>query len=91
MTRTPSKSTATDSGCLTYTTMTVDIPFTVANVNEVCCQLCPLLQTYSRPQCMRTGELIPDTHGRGYWCPLKPKEKNLIEIADEIRTDYETE
>ena len=50
-----------------YTRLSVDITFPK---DRVCCQLCPLLQTYSRNQCMRTGELIPDTKGVGGWCPL---------------------
>lgn len=41
--------------------------------NAVCCKFCPLLQTYSRNQCMRTGELLPDINGTGMWCPLKTK------------------
>lgn len=32
------------------------------------CDICPLLQTYSRRQCMRTGELIPAWQKRGYCC-----------------------
>lgn len=50
-----------------YTRVSLDVTFPK---DHVCCQLCPLLQTYSRNQCMRTGELIPDIHGIGGWCPL---------------------
>lgn len=50
-----------------YTVGTVDIYFPE---DEVRCALCPLLQTYSRNQCMKTGELIADTRGIGYHCPL---------------------
>jgi len=39
--------------------------------DDVRCQLCPLLQTYSRNQCMLTGELIADTRGIGWRCPLE--------------------
>ena len=56
------------NGTLNYTRATVEIFFPE---NDVRCQLCPLLQTYSRNQCMRTGELIPDARGRGLWCPLE--------------------
>ena len=56
------------NGCVEYTKMSVDIYFPKG---EVKCALCPLLQTYSRNQCMRTGELIPDTRGVGIWCPLR--------------------
>jgi hypothetical protein len=54
-------------GCVEYTKAIVDINFPK---DRVCCKLCVLLQTYSRNQCMRTGELIADTNGVGIWCPL---------------------
>ena len=57
----------TTNGCTKYETAVVDINFQKDNA---CCLFCPLLQTYSRNQCMRTGELIVDTRGRGMWCPL---------------------
>lgn len=44
------------------------------------CKLCPLLQTYSRNQCMLTGELIADTRYRGYHCPLEFEEETNGEI-----------
>lgn len=37
---------------------------------KVCCDLCPLMETYSRKSCRRTGELLVDTRNPGYWCPL---------------------
>ena len=43
---------------------------------EESCRFCPLLQTYSRNQCMLTGELIVDTKGRGYHCPLEWEDEN---------------
>lgn len=55
------------NGCAEYTRTTVDIFF---QKDDVRCKYCPLLQTYSRNQCMRTGELIVDVMGRGMWCPL---------------------
>lgn len=51
-----------------YAHCTVDIFFPNGNV---CCQYCPLLETYARKQCRRTGEYIADDRGTGYWCPLK--------------------
>ena len=67
---------AIKNGCTEYAEAVVDIYFPKGNA---CCKLCPLLQTYSRNQCMRTGELIPDTQGRGIWCPLR----FLREVTDE--------
>ena len=43
----------------------------------VCCDLCPLLETYSRKQCRKTGEYLIDTRTIGYWCPLKVNEEIL--------------
>ena len=39
--------------------------------NEFACRFCPLLETYSRNQCRRTGEYIVDTKGIGWNCPLE--------------------
>jgi hypothetical protein len=41
---------------------------------HVCCDLCPLLETYARKQCRRTGEYLLDTRGIGYECPLQFEE-----------------
>lgn len=38
--------------------------------NHAACRYCPLLETYSRDQCRRTGEYILDRNGIGYDCPL---------------------
>ena len=62
------------NGCTEYTTAYVDINF---QKGEERCKYCPLLQTYSRNQCMRTGELIVDVLGRGIWCPLRFDENDL--------------
>ena len=62
---------ADKSSCTEYTKTFVDIGFPK---DRVCCKLCCLLQTYSRNQCMRTGELIADTNGVGGWCPLVNEE-----------------
>ena len=55
-----------------YAAFTVDIYF---EPEHVCCQYCPLLETYSRNQCRRTGEYIIDPrYVVGNYCPLKVKE-----------------
>lgn len=59
-------------GCTEYTTMTVEIHF---EKGEESCRFCPLLETYARNQCRRTGEYIVDTRGLGRWCPLIEKEE----------------
>ena len=52
-----------------YTKATVDIYF---QPEHVACAYCPLLETYARPQCRRTGEYIIDTRVTvGRYCPLK--------------------
>jgi hypothetical protein len=61
-------SSMTESGVRRYTKATVEIFFP----NEkVCCDLCPLMETYARKQCRRTGEYLLDTRVVGYDCPLK--------------------
>lgn len=54
-----------------YTRATVDIYFPEGHM---ACNLCPLLETYSRNQCRRTGEYILDTRLTGFNCPLKVEE-----------------
>ena len=46
------------------------------------CNLCPLLETYSRRQCRRTGEYLTSGQLRGMDCPL--------EIPGELITDTAT-
>lgn len=58
---------AFESGVRYYTSATVKISFPE---NRVCCQYCPLLETYARKQCRRTGEYIADDRTIGYYCPL---------------------
>lgn len=60
------------SGCTEYIKATVDIFF---EKGHACCKYCPMLQTYSRDQCNRTGEYIIDTRGQGYYCPLRFEEE----------------
>ena len=57
---------ADKSATLTYVKRSVDIYFT----DSVCCARCPLLETYARKQCRKTGEYIVDDRTVGGWCPL---------------------
>lgn len=57
------------NGVLCYTSASVEIHFPEGHV---CCDLCPLMETYARKQCRRTGEYLLDTRVTvGYDCPLK--------------------
>lgn len=58
---------ATESKSLTYVKRTVEITF---SGETVCCARCPLMETYSRKQCRKTGEYITDDRTVGGWCPL---------------------
>ena len=61
-------------GVLEYTEATVSIFF---EPDHVACAYCPLLETYARAQCRRTGEYIIDTrYTVGRFCPLQIKEAN---------------
>lgn len=61
-------------GVLEYTEATVSIFF---EPDHVACAYCPLLETYARAQCRRTGEYIIDTrYTVGRYCPLQIKEAN---------------
>ena len=55
-------------GCTEYIRATADMYFPK---DHVCCGLCPLLETYSRLQCRRTGEYLLDKNITGWNCPLK--------------------
>lgn len=57
----------TEGSCLSYSERWVNIFFTDG---EVCCKYCPMLETYARKQCRRTGEYIVNDNITGYWCPL---------------------
>ena len=62
------------NGILEYTEMTVSIFF---EPEHVACSFCPLLETYARNQCRRTGEYIIDPRFTvGRYCPLEIKEAN---------------
>lgn len=61
-------------GVIAYTEATVSIFF---EPDHVACAFCPLLETYARAQCRRTGEYIIDTrYTVGRYCPLQIKEDN---------------
>ncbi len=56
-------------GVTYYTKATVEIGFPE---DQVCCDFCPMLETYARKQCRRTGEYLMDTKASvGFYCPLK--------------------
>ena len=65
----------TKSSCLSYEERWVNIFFTDG---EVCCKYCPMLETYARKQCRRTGEYIINDNITGYWCPLLKAENGYI-------------
>lgn len=61
-----------ENGVSRYTKATVDIYFPE---DHVACRYCPILETYSRNQCRRTGEYLVDTqHTVRRNCPLKFEE-----------------
>lgn len=55
-------------GVRRYVRTRIDINFPEG---EYKCRYCPLLETYSRNMCRRTGEYIVDINGIGWDCPLK--------------------
>ena len=59
------------NGVLSYAEASVSIFFEPEHVG---CAWCPLLETYARKQCRRTGEYIVDDRITGRYCPLKFKE-----------------
>ena len=61
------------NGTTEYVEATVSIFF---EPGHVACAYCPILETYARNQCRRTGEYIVDTKVTvGRYCPLKFKEE----------------
>ena len=61
------------NGVTEYERTTVEIFF---EKDQVCCAYCPLLETYARKQCRRTGEYIVNDRGTGRWCPLQKGKLN---------------
>lgn len=78
----------TESSCTSYEERWVNLFFTDG---KVCCKYCLLLQTYSRPYCLRTGEMIVNENVTGYWCPLlKPESNTLVnERTGEVIKTYD--
>lgn len=62
-----------ESGVTKYATANVSIHFPN---EEIACRFCPLLETYSRNQCRRTGEYLLNINTIGYDCPLDFKEND---------------
>lgn len=61
------------NGVAWYATASVEIHFPDGHI---CCDLCPLMETYARKQCRRTGEYLLDTRVTvGFDCPLKFNDK----------------
>lgn len=57
-----------------YVRATCDIYF---EPGHIACAYCPMLETYARAQCRRTGEYIIDTkYTVGRYCPLKIGERD---------------
>lgn len=59
-------------GCTEFIHATVDLFFQPEHMD---CAHCPLLETYARKQCRRTGEYIVDDRTVGAWCPLEVVEE----------------
>lgn len=60
-----------NNGCVDYIRTTVELFFEHDHLD---CAHCPLLETYARKQCRRTGEYIIDDRTTGHWCPLVKEE-----------------
>lgn len=71
---------ATKNSCTGYVSTVVDIHF--PEEKGVCCYLCPLMETYSRKQCRRTGEYLYDGQIRGHLCPLIIKEEYVGDLEN---------
>ena len=69
---------ATKSECLHYVKADVEIFFPEGHI---ACRYCPLLETYAREQCRRTGEYILDHNTIGHFCPLKLEEETKHETV----------
>ena len=61
------------NGVRFYTRARVELYFPEGQLG---CRYCPLLETYARNQCRRTGEYIADTRGVGLLCPLEVEEQS---------------
>ena len=61
------------NGTTEYVRTTVEIFFEPEHVG---CAWCPILETYARKQCRRTGEYILDDRVTGRYCPLRMEEEH---------------
>lgn len=62
-----------------YSTTSISIYFPE---DRVCCQYCPLLETYSRNKCRMTFEYIADIRAQGLWCPLE-----ILSVDEEVKNE----
>lgn len=75
------------SGQFNYVRKWVEIDF---SGDTFCCDLCPLLETYSRRECRRTGELLPKGWLVGRLCPLVDNPGDYIDpYTGELITNKE--
>ena len=72
-----------ERGVRYYTTVRVQFHFPE---DRVCCDFCPLMETYARKQCRVSGEYLADTRTVGYACPLQP-EPDEMNLAAKEKTD----
>ena len=72
----PKSPTVSEGSCLSYEERWVAIYFPEG---EVACKYCPLMETYARKQCRKTGEYLVSDNTTGYWCPLlSTKDETII-------------
>ena len=72
----PKSAIASEGSCLSYEERWVAIYFPEG---DVACKYCPLMETYARKQCRRTGEYLVSDNTTGYWCPLlSTKDETII-------------
>lgn len=68
---------ATKNSVEHYKSGTVSISFPDGDVR---CQLCPLLETYSRRQCRMTGEYLAEGYLIGGLCPINFNEEDAPDV-----------
>lgn len=74
-----------ESGCANYTHRVVDLYFVG---DAICCSRCPLLETYARKQCRRTGEYIVDDRVTGMFCPLVNPDTGEVQGDSELYNNF---
>ena len=70
-----------ESSCLIYDRRYLAIYFPEG---DVCCKLCPVLETYARRQCRATGEYLKDSWIVGMRCPLVEYPGTIGHVPDEF-------